>query len=167
VTVGLVVAGFGLVGNAQAAVGKKNAADHSKVGHEAHKVIHELHEAHTLLEHADHDYDGHRAKAAEEVHKAITELEHKHGKHASLAQGAKGKPGAGKGLAAAIQKFKGKGGKFAKGKEKEPQGASDAQLRRAHEILAKTEPELKKHAEAAAMNVGKAMGEIKIALKIK
>ena len=43
-------------------------------------VLHELRAAHKLLIEADHDYDGHRLKAAEKVHKAIHDLE---GKHAS------------------------------------------------------------------------------------
>ena len=38
------------------------------------QLIETLRHAHRLLVHADHDYDGHRAKAAEEVHKALVDL---------------------------------------------------------------------------------------------
>jgi hypothetical protein len=43
-----------------------------------HAALENLRQAHKLLVNADHDYDGHRARAAEEVHKAIRELEGKH-----------------------------------------------------------------------------------------
>ena len=38
------------------------------------ELIKTLRHAHRLLVHANHDYQGHRAKAAEEVHKALREL---------------------------------------------------------------------------------------------
>ena len=38
------------------------------------EAIKALRSAHKLLAEADHDYDGHRAKAAKEVHKALKEL---------------------------------------------------------------------------------------------
>ncbi len=50
------------------------------------QLLKTLRQAHHLLVNADHDYDGHRAKAAEEVHKAIKELEGKH--HGKKAQSA-------------------------------------------------------------------------------
>ena len=42
------------------------------------EVINTLKSAERLLVTADHDYDGHRALAAEEVHRALAELGHRH-----------------------------------------------------------------------------------------
>ncbi len=124
---------------AQAAKGAKQAA-HSE-------LIKELRSAHKLLAEADRDYDGHRAKAAEEVHKALKDLGYEHKKGAKTA--AK---------------------KAANAKEPpvhEPQATSDAQLRQALDILKAALPRLEgKHPKAAA-NVTAAIAEIKTALAIK
>jgi hypothetical protein len=103
-------------------------------------VLEDLKKAHHLLVEAIHDYDGHRAKAAHEVHKAMKELGYEH------------KAGAKSG---------------AKGSVKEDQAASDAKLREAHELLRKAETYLTKHHPKAHANVHAAIGEISIALKIK
>jgi hypothetical protein len=55
--------------------GKKGAKN---TGYEP--VVHELHQARTLLQEANHDYDGYRAKAVHEIGKAMHALHpnHKH-----------------------------------------------------------------------------------------
>ena len=66
----LVVALLFVAGPAPAAPKQKPSTDVQTL-----EVLKELHHAHRLLEEANHDYDGHRAKAAEELHKAIKALE--------------------------------------------------------------------------------------------
>jgi hypothetical protein len=108
---------------------------------EAHAVVLEdLKKAHHLLVEAKHDYDGHRAKAAHEVHKAMKELGYHHKATGTAKSG---------------------------GGSKEDQTVSDGQLREAHELLKKAETFLTKHHPKAHANVRAAMGEIATALKIK
>jgi hypothetical protein len=45
------------------------------------QVLSELHQAKHLLDHANHTYNGHRAKADHEISKAIHILHHEHHKH--------------------------------------------------------------------------------------
>jgi hypothetical protein len=116
-------------------------------------VVAELHQAHRLLAHADHDYQGHRAKAAHLVSEAIHEL-HPHHKNGN---GAKTGGGKGKGLG----QGKGNGQK-----QKEPQAVSDAQLKQAIGILTTAQGQLGNHPKAAA-HVQQAIAELNTALKIK
>ena len=51
--------------------------------HGGHGQVREARSAHRLLVEADHDYDGHRARAAHEVHKALEELGARHA-HATV-----------------------------------------------------------------------------------
>jgi hypothetical protein len=108
---------------------------------EAHAVMMEdLKKAHHLLVEAKHDYDGHRAKAAHEVHTAMKELGYHHKSTGTAKSG---------------------------GGTKENQSVSDGQLREAHELLRKAETFLLKHHPKAHANVHAAIGEISIALKIR
>ena len=116
----------------------------NQVAHAA--MIEDLKKAHHLLAEADHDYDGHRAKAAEEVHKALKELGHHHKPAAGTAKSSPGTGSTG---------------------SKEDQAASDAQLREAHELLVKAETFLTKHHPKAHANIQAAIGEINVALSIK
>jgi hypothetical protein len=100
-----------------------------------------LREAHALLVHANHDYDGHRAKAAEAVHKALKELGYEHKKAPAGATPA------------------------AQTKVHEPQAASDAQMKQALQLLGGVQFN-GKHPKAAA-HVEHAVREIKTALSIK
>jgi 5S rRNA maturation endonuclease (ribonuclease M5) len=100
-------------------------------------VIEDLHKAHKLLVLADHDYDGHRARAAEEVHKALKELGHASKKH------------------------------HREPHPKEPQSASDAQLREAQQLLQAALTHLSTHHPRAHANVQAAIGEIGKALAIR
>ena len=100
-------------------------------------AIKELHKAHHLLAEADHDYGGHRAKAAEEVHKALKELGHAK-PHV---------PGAGKPKS---------GG--------EPQAVSDGQLREAQQMLKDALPHLNKNHPRAHANIEAAIAQITLAL---
>jgi len=110
------------------------------------ELIQELRSAHKLLAEADHDYDGHRAKAAAEVHKAIKELEGKHaGKNHHSASTVKVKPA----KEPAIH---------------EPQATSDAQLQQAESILQGLQT---KNYPKVTANVTAAITEINTALKIK
>jgi hypothetical protein len=122
-------------------------------GHKDGAELESLRQAHRLLVEADHDYDGHRARAAEEVHKAIKELEGKH--HAKKAQA---------GVAPVVAS------KPAAPKEPavhEAQANSDAQLRQAQTILQGVHGSLISRHHKAAPNVATAIAEINTALKIK
>jgi hypothetical protein len=120
------------------------------------ELISELRSAHKLLAEADRDYDGHRAKAAEEIHKAIRELRGK--QHAKAAE-------AGSAPAAAVVVTKPPKAKHAGAHE--PQADSDAQLSKALAILAGVQAELTAHHPKASANVLAAIAEINTALRIK
>ena len=111
------------------------------------ELIQELRSAHKLLVEADHDYDGHRAKAAAEVHKAIRELEGKHHSKKPHATVAKTKPA----KEPAVH---------------EPQATSDAQLQQAQAILQGVQSKMNSYPKVTA-NVTAAITEISTALKIK
>ena len=124
------------------------------------KLVEELRTAHRLLAEADHDYDGHRAKAAGEVHKAIKDLAYHH---------KKGEPGQTPGNGGNHGSGTHEPNKAAQsGKEHEPQGNSDSQLREAHEILKTVLGQINatKHPKAAG-HIKEAIHEIRLALKMK
>jgi hypothetical protein len=112
------------------------------------ELVAQLRAAHKLLAEADRDYDGHRARAAEAVHKAIRELVGNH--HPK-------KPPTG--TAAAVAKKS--------PAVHEPQAASDAQLRQAQGILQGVQGELSTRHPKAAEHISLAIGELNTALKIK
>ena len=114
-----------------------------------------LRQAHKLLVNADHDYDGHRARASEEVHKAIRELEGKH--HAKKVVSGN--------VPSAAPVVK-------PAKHKEPavhesQASSDEQLQQALQLLQSAQAEINSKHPKAAGNVTAAIREINTALKIK
>jgi hypothetical protein len=110
------------------------------------QIVTELRNIRHLLEKADHDYKGHRAKAVEEIGGAIHALEH--------GKGAKGK------------NEKGAAGKGSK----EPQAESDKQLREALKGLEGVHRQLERgqgeHHKHAAMLVHKAIEQLRVALKV-
>jgi hypothetical protein len=104
-------------------------------------VVKELHHAKHLLEEADHDYDGHRARAVKDVSEAIHELSHGV-KHHGLKSG---------------------------GKREEPkQSKSDEHLKEALVILkeAKTQLSEHEHHKKALHHVEEAIRQLHVALKI-
>jgi hypothetical protein len=133
--VAALVTGLLLAGQARAALPKLPSPFAAQVK--------ELHDVKVLLERADHDYKGHRAKAVHQVTAAIHALhpghKHHHGK------GAKG------------------GG--------EPQALSDAQLRESIKVLNAVLAQLSgapgEPAAKAAAHVAGAIKELEIALTIK
>jgi hypothetical protein len=159
ISAGLLMSVLVLGGSANAAPTKSSVAAHAGVG----KIIKELHLTHKLLEEADHDYDGHRAKAAHEVHEAI---------HALMAHTGNGetKPAEKVAPKPAEKPAKPAGGAGLK----ESQAVSDAQLKEALANLQKIEAhfgsvksEKSEHIIKAEKNVTAAIGELKIALSIK
>lgn len=116
-------------------------------------IVGELKATRTLLEQADHDYKGHRAKAVHEISHAIHVLEHGMGKH--HAAGPTGpKP--------VVEKPKG---------GNEPQAVSDKQLQQAITQLTAIGGQLTslkgEHHMKAAEAVQAAIAELNTALKIK
>lgn len=105
-------------------------------------MIEDLKKAHHLLVEAKHDYQGHRAKAAEEVHKVLKELGH-HPKATARAKSGKGS------------------------RTREDQSVSDGQLREAQKFLAQSLGLLHKHHPKAHANIQAAIGEINVALSIR
>jgi hypothetical protein len=114
-----------------------------KNAHEHSAVVAELHGIKLMLEHADHDYKGHRAAAVKDLGEAIHELHPQHKAHTGGTQ---------------------KTGTHAKGSH-EPQKLSDAQLRQAISKLEGIEGHLGKH--KAAHHVAHAIAELKTALTVK
>ena len=114
-------------------------------------VLATLHHAHSLLAAANHDYDGHRAKAAESISHAMHELGwHHHQGHSTA-------------LALAHNIAFGFGGAA---KVHEPQAQSDAQLKQAGQLLVGLQGHVPNTHKAAA-HVQHAINEINIALKIR
>ena len=162
----VILAGIGLapVASAQTTLTKTPVTGTSPTGQST--AMQSLHQAHKLLAEADHDYEGHRAKAAEEVHKAIRELESKHhhkGAGAeSVAEGAAHAGTSQKGLG-----HEAATGAKKTGKTREPQATSDSQLKQALTLLQAAQSELASQNQKAAANVTAAVAEIKTALSIK
>ncbi len=127
-------------------------------------VLMELHAAKELLEHADHDYDGYRAKAVHHITEAIRDLREAHKAHESGTSKA-GQPG----LHAQKNNGNGSGqgaGKGAGQKHHEPQASSDAQIEKAAQLLAAAEGKLGSHPKAHA-EIQAAISDIAMALKKK
>ena len=112
------------------------------------QIVEELHHVVKLLNEADRDYDGHRAKAVEEVHKAIKALDAKH-KPPAVGTTTTPKPPP----------------------PKEEQEKSDKQLNAARDKLQTIQTKLAgmagEHHKKAAADVGIAIQELNTALKIK
>jgi hypothetical protein len=146
-----------LIGLAAGSTALAQAVTHQREAkaREKAELVQELRAAHKLLTEADHDYDGHRARAAEAVHRAIKELAGNH--HPKKVPAAAGTAG----VAAAAPVAK------KKSAVREPQAASDAQLHQAQTILLGLQPELNARHPKAAVHVTSAISEINTALKIK
>ena len=126
-------------------------AEAVETGTAAHKqVLSELHQAKHLLDHANHTYNGHRANADHEIHKAIHILHPSHHHKSTTATktttALKTKPAA---------------------KHESPQ-ASDTQLRQAEKLVHAALLELHKHhgekAHAASKHLHHAIHEIELAI---
>jgi hypothetical protein len=137
-----------------------------------------LHWAHKLLAEADHDYDGHRARAAHEVHLALEELgaHHSHPAVASSGTTATQATAAARHVTgsatpaahvtpAATATAAHVGAGTLGGHES--QAKSDAQLRRAREILRMASAEISARHPRAHVHVREAIGEIDRALSLK
>jgi hypothetical protein len=118
-----------------------------------------LKSAKKLLEEANHDYKGHRAKAVHAIHEAIVELEHHKGvKHLPTTPA----------VAAAKANVRAAHANAAKvAPVHEAQVASDVQVKAAQQLLLRAQAELStgKHPKASA-HVLVAIQELEIALKI-
>jgi hypothetical protein len=75
----IALTGLGVSDDVAAAGGKSKAQDPVKAA--AHMIAGELKTAHKYLAEANHDYQGHRAKAQHEITQAIHQLEKHHHKH--------------------------------------------------------------------------------------
>ena len=171
------------------------------IGHGAHGQLRaSLHWAHKLLVEADHDYDGHRARAAHEVHRALEELDGHHHPKTTVTSGAVASATApsvrrtaassaintGKSVAPSVHRAvaaspvntgksvapqttapTGHAGTAATAAHHEPQAISDAQLRKAREILRMAAAETRAHHPHAHGHVVEAIAEIDRALAIK
>jgi hypothetical protein len=128
-------------------IGKSTATTQQRAA-----MVAQLHAAHKLLIHADHDYNGNRAKAAHEVSQAIHALTGQHHHHKGQVRifGANINKGASKG----------------KANPKMPQAQSDAHLKQARQILARVAGKLPPGHKSSA-NVHNAMRHIQVALQIK
>ena len=102
-----------------------------------------VHQAHTLLANANHDYDGHRAKAAAHVTHALRELGGHH--HANAANKIAGNNG---------------------NKVREPQAQSDEQLKQAMALLSGVRGQIP-NAHKAHGHIQAAITELNTALKIR
>jgi hypothetical protein len=126
------------------------------------EIVNALKSAHQLLVAADGDYNGNRALAAKEVHKALMELEHR--KNPALAQPGAPVNTAGGAAGAAAKKAASTSGQKA---GREAQAVSDAQLRQAQQLLQGALSHVNARHPKAAVNVQAAIGHITTALAIK
>jgi hypothetical protein len=126
--------------------------------HAGKGIAKELHAAKELLEQADHDYDGYRAKAVHHITEALHDL---HGHHQNGAAKSGQKP------PHTPKNNNGAGGNGAGHKPHEPQANSDAQLQKAAQILAAAEGQLGSQHPKAHAEVQAAINDIAIALKKK
>jgi hypothetical protein len=156
----LAVLGFGLASTASAAPPTRalSAARNTTINGQVMGTITAnsgvtaaLRQVHTLLATADHDYNGHRAKAAQHVAQALRELG---GHHA----GTNHKAGTGPGRAA--------GQNAAGNRARLPQAQSDAQLQKALQMLSGLGGQIQNHPNAAG-HVQSAITELNTALKIR
>lgn len=135
------------------------------------EVLTGLHQAKTLLETAIHDYDGHRAKAVEELHHAIHELTpHNHNNNNSGNKGHKtgaNVAGAAKGNAANAAKGNAAGGAKQTTTPGETQAQSDAQLKQALQLISGLSGQIPNTHPKAETHLKNAVGELNAALKIK
>jgi hypothetical protein len=147
---GTILAVLALESTASAQGGAKNNAvqQAGKAG-----IVEALKSAHALLSVADRDYDGHRARAAEEVEKALRELGHHHHHHkGTLAMAPAAVPHAAR---------TGEAGHH------EVQSTSDTQLQQARSILQGVAGQIGGRHAKAQSRVNAAIAEIGTALNIR
>ena len=125
-----------------------------------HQIMQSLKAAHRLLSEADHDYQGHRHLAAEEVHQAIEELAHHHHKTGIVKTGIV----AGSTATGVLVAKPKNAAHSPQGKVHESQAESDSQLQQALEAALQRLGA--SHAKAAA-NVHAAIAQINIALSVR
>ena len=142
------------------------------------QVMAELRQVERLLAQADGDYDGHRAKAMQEIAKAIRDLEPPAMRRMQAKGGAGGGAGlgaggSGNGFGVANRGGNGNGNGNGKGgKGRVPQANSDAQLRQALQALTTIENQLEnfgnspQHARALGQ-LQKATQHLQAALKVR
>jgi hypothetical protein len=123
------------------------------------QLVGTLKSAHMLLAQANRDYDGHRAAAAQEVRKAMKDLgyQHNHKKGQTGSTPVAGATTAVKKAAHAQQQAA----------VHEPQANSDAQLRKAQQILQGAVTQLGASHPKAAANLKTAIAEIDKALAVR
>jgi hypothetical protein len=122
------------------------------------QVMQALKAAHKLLSEADHDYQGHRHLAVEEVHKAIEELGRHHHKSAIVIGSTAS------GVLVATPK---NAAHSAHGKAHESQAVSDGQLQQAQQMLEGALTRLGASHSKAAANVHAAIVQINVALSVR
>ena len=146
--------GFGLASSAMAQVITPPATTNPGANSAHAQMMGQLRAAHKLLAQSDHDYQGHRAKAAEEVRNAIKLLSYNHHHHKNGQSGHSGH---------AAQS----GTPATKTAPALPQATSDAQLQQAQQLLNGVLTQLNSNHPKAAGNVKAAIVEINTALAIK
>jgi hypothetical protein len=125
-------------------------------------VLTTLHQANKLLATADHDYDGHRAKAAHLIHEALRELGGHHQQQGmNKGAGANANNGQANKGAGAGANNNGNNGQA----NKIPQAQSDAQLQQAVQLLTGLQGKITN--AKAAEHIQTAITELDTALKIK
>jgi hypothetical protein len=158
-TLAILTVGLVLSANATAAgPQEKKAAKNSTAA--SGDVLTSLHQAKTLLDTAIHDYDGHRAKAVEELHHALHELSpHHHNK---------GAKGTGATATATKEAEKVANKEAPKGTTPgETQAQSDMQLKQALQILGGLNGQIPAAHPKASEHLRNAVSELNVALKIK
>ncbi len=163
-SVALLTAGWLAAGPAAAQNGKGKARGQNNGKGGNAQIVHELRQTRTLLQKADHDYKGHRAAAVREITKAIHLLQ----QNKPRSQQA-GKSGRAKGLLAQA----GNTGNRNAGRQtnREPQGVSDHQLRRAIHQLRQVAQQLEhrgngQHHRQALHHVRRAIQDLEKALTV-
>jgi hypothetical protein len=141
---------------------KPTAVAQTKTGANANshgQVLSELHQAKHLLDHANHTYNGHRAKADHEIHKAIHILHPEHHKKSTAASSTAAKTAAKSTTPTKAPHQKG---------TRESQQASDTHLRQAEKLVHAALLELKGHhgekAHQASKHLHHAAHEIQLAI---
>ena len=123
------------------------------------QIMQALKSAHKLLSEADHDYQGHRHLAAEEVHKAIEELGGHHRHKSAIVNGSTAS-----GVLVAMPK---NAAHSAHGKAHQSQAVSDGQLQQAQQMLEGALSRLGASHSKAAANVHAAIAQINVALSVR
>jgi hypothetical protein len=153
VAMGMLLAGLGLSDGTQTLANSRLGSAGSgrvQTRQPFAQQVAELRSTRSLLEKADHDYRGHRAKAVHEISVAIHALEHGH-HHAQTGSFRDSKSGGG---------------------NREPQAVSDAQLRKAIHQLKTVESQLHGATDNSGRHkahtaIHKAIHELETALKIR